>query len=261
MKTLDILVGTVREAGLPVELTVEGERRELAPGVDLAAYRVVQEALTNALKYAGPARAWVSVRWSRDELELRWRTTGGRRQRRRRRPRARRHEGTRARCRRHARERPARRAAASSSRPASRSEAQHERERPRPDRRRPVARPRGFRMILDAETDIEVVGEAADGLEAVIAGRETMPGRDPDGRPHAERRRPRSHAAPARRQVRRPADPDPHHLRPRRIRLRGAARGRERLPAQGHAARAARGGDPRRRRRRCAARRRRSRGA
>jgi signal transduction histidine kinase len=70
MKTLDVLVGTVREAGLPVELSVEGERRELAPGVDLAAYRVVQEALTNALKYAGPARAWVAVRWAPDQLEL-----------------------------------------------------------------------------------------------------------------------------------------------------------------------------------------------
>ncbi len=70
MRTLDVLVGTVREAGLPVELTVEGEQRELAPGVDLAAYRVVQEALTNALKYAGPARAWVSVRWAPDELEV-----------------------------------------------------------------------------------------------------------------------------------------------------------------------------------------------
>ena len=70
MKALDVLVGTVREAGLPVELAVEGEQQELAPGVDLAAYRVVQEALTNALKYAGPARAWVTVRWARDELEL-----------------------------------------------------------------------------------------------------------------------------------------------------------------------------------------------
>jgi signal transduction histidine kinase len=60
----------VREAGLPVELDIEGEQRELAPGVDLAAYRVVQEALTNALKYAGPARAWVKVRWASDELEL-----------------------------------------------------------------------------------------------------------------------------------------------------------------------------------------------
>lgn len=70
LKTLDVLVGTVREAGLPVELAVEGEPRELPPGVDLSAYRVVQEALTNALKYAGPARAWVTVRWRDRELEL-----------------------------------------------------------------------------------------------------------------------------------------------------------------------------------------------
>jgi signal transduction histidine kinase len=70
LKTLDILVGTVREAGLPVELSVEGKQQELAPGVDLAAYRVVQEALTNALKYAGPARAWVTVQWGGDQLVL-----------------------------------------------------------------------------------------------------------------------------------------------------------------------------------------------
>jgi signal transduction histidine kinase len=70
MRTVDVLVGTVREAGLPVELFVEGEPKVLAPGVDLAAYRVIQEALTNALKYAGPARAWVTVRWRADALEV-----------------------------------------------------------------------------------------------------------------------------------------------------------------------------------------------
>jgi signal transduction histidine kinase len=70
MKTIDTLIGSIREAGLPVELHVEGEPRELAPGVDLSAYRVVQEALTNALKYAGPARAWVSVRWRDETLDL-----------------------------------------------------------------------------------------------------------------------------------------------------------------------------------------------
>ena len=49
----------MREAGLPVELDVEGERRELPVGIELSAYRIVQEALTNALKHAGDARATV----------------------------------------------------------------------------------------------------------------------------------------------------------------------------------------------------------
>lgn len=70
MRAIDVLVGTIHEAGLPVDLAVEGEPMELAPGVDLAAYRVIQESLTNALKYAGPARAWVAVRWGEHDLEL-----------------------------------------------------------------------------------------------------------------------------------------------------------------------------------------------
>jgi len=60
----------VRAAGLPVELSVEGSGQDLAPGVDLAAYRVVQEALTNTLKHAGPARAWVRLCWSAAELRI-----------------------------------------------------------------------------------------------------------------------------------------------------------------------------------------------
>jgi signal transduction histidine kinase len=67
---LDALVDQVRAAGLPVELRVEGEPAELPPGVDLSAYRIVQEALTNALKHAGPARARVVVRYGDEELEL-----------------------------------------------------------------------------------------------------------------------------------------------------------------------------------------------
>ncbi len=47
---LDELVQHVRQAGLPVELTVEGAPAELAPGIDVSAYRIVQEALTNTLK-------------------------------------------------------------------------------------------------------------------------------------------------------------------------------------------------------------------
>ena len=68
--TIDSLLDGVRAAGLPVDLEVSGAPHELSPGVDLAAYRVVQEALTNALRYAGPAHAWVLVSWSPEELEL-----------------------------------------------------------------------------------------------------------------------------------------------------------------------------------------------
>jgi signal transduction histidine kinase len=70
MGTIDQLLDGVRAAGLPVELEIAGPPQELPPGVDLAAYRVVQEALTNALKYAGPAHAWVAVHWKDGELEL-----------------------------------------------------------------------------------------------------------------------------------------------------------------------------------------------
>jgi signal transduction histidine kinase len=67
---LPTLVGQVREAGLPVELSVDGERRELPVGIELSAYRIVQEALTNALKHAGEAHASVRVRYGADSLEL-----------------------------------------------------------------------------------------------------------------------------------------------------------------------------------------------
>jgi signal transduction histidine kinase len=64
------LVAQVSEAGLPVELQVEGERRLLPLGIELSAYRIVQEALTNALKHAGDAHATVRVRYGADQLEL-----------------------------------------------------------------------------------------------------------------------------------------------------------------------------------------------
>jgi signal transduction histidine kinase len=67
---LPTLVAQVREAGLPVQLEVEGERRELPVGIELSAYRIVQEALTNALKHAGKAQASVHIRSGVDSLEL-----------------------------------------------------------------------------------------------------------------------------------------------------------------------------------------------
>ena len=66
---LQALVERSDAAGLPVRLRIEGERRELPSGLDLAAYRVVQEALTNALKHGGGS-AEVLVRFGDDELRL-----------------------------------------------------------------------------------------------------------------------------------------------------------------------------------------------
>src|SRR6476661_3231104 len=67
---LPTLVTQVREAGLPVELHVSGEPRALPVGLELSAYRIVQEALTNALKHAGDAHATVRVAYAPDSLEL-----------------------------------------------------------------------------------------------------------------------------------------------------------------------------------------------
>ena len=67
---LDELLNSMRASGLPVEAVVEGARRPLPPGVDLSAYRIVQEALTNALRHAGGASARVVVRYEPDALEL-----------------------------------------------------------------------------------------------------------------------------------------------------------------------------------------------
>jgi signal transduction histidine kinase len=67
---LDPLVDTVRAAGLPVEVVRTGTPRELPAGADLAAYRVIQESLTNALKHAGPASARVSMDFAADRLTI-----------------------------------------------------------------------------------------------------------------------------------------------------------------------------------------------
>jgi signal transduction histidine kinase len=67
---LDLLLEEMRQAGLPVQLRVEGRPWRLTPGIDLTAYRIVQEALTNTLRHAGPARAEVIVRYQDHAVKL-----------------------------------------------------------------------------------------------------------------------------------------------------------------------------------------------
>jgi signal transduction histidine kinase len=65
---LDGLLAEVAKAGLAVRLQVEGRPAQLPAGVDLSAYRIVQEALTNVVKHAGPARAQVAIRYRDHEV-------------------------------------------------------------------------------------------------------------------------------------------------------------------------------------------------
>ena len=74
---IEDLARRARTAGVAVELTVEGEPVDLPTGVDLTAYRVVQEALTNTLKHAGKARAVVTVTYEPDEVVVSVRDDGG----------------------------------------------------------------------------------------------------------------------------------------------------------------------------------------
>jgi signal transduction histidine kinase len=70
LKNLDVLVAQVREAGIPVTLRIEGTPRPLPAGLDLSAFRIIQEALTNILKHAGPAQADLVVRYTESRLEV-----------------------------------------------------------------------------------------------------------------------------------------------------------------------------------------------
>jgi len=67
---LEALIGQVSAAGLPTSLRIAGTPRPLPAGLDLSAFRIVQEALTNALKHAGPARADVVVGYEESRLLL-----------------------------------------------------------------------------------------------------------------------------------------------------------------------------------------------
>jgi signal transduction histidine kinase len=73
---LDALVAGVNEAGLPTTLDVSGDRFDVDPGVDLAAYRIIQESLTNAIRHAGRATAMVRLSYGTDTLLIEVTDTG-----------------------------------------------------------------------------------------------------------------------------------------------------------------------------------------
>jgi signal transduction histidine kinase len=70
LEHLERLIESAREAGLPVDLRVKGEAVQLPAGVDLTAYRLVQEGLTNALKHADASRAEVLVNYGEGHIEV-----------------------------------------------------------------------------------------------------------------------------------------------------------------------------------------------
>jgi signal transduction histidine kinase len=74
---LDALVGRLSDSGVPVTLTRSGQPRPMPAGIELAAYRVVQEALTNTVKHAAGATAQVLLEYCDDQLRVRITDTGG----------------------------------------------------------------------------------------------------------------------------------------------------------------------------------------
>jgi len=73
---LDSLLDEIGRAGLPVRLHVDGEAFVLPPAIDLSAYRIVQEGLTNALKHSHASHADVTLRYAPEELEIEVRDDG-----------------------------------------------------------------------------------------------------------------------------------------------------------------------------------------
>jgi signal transduction histidine kinase len=76
ISALDEVLGQVRQAGIQVNLRVEGRPSKLPPGVDLTAYRIVQEALTNIVKHSGADEAAVTVRYERGYVTVSVTDTG-----------------------------------------------------------------------------------------------------------------------------------------------------------------------------------------
>ena len=237
---LDDLVGRVAALGVIARVEQRGAARPLPPGVDLAAYRILQEALTNVARHAATTTARAEVAYGDADLVVRVDDDG--------------------RC-----------VPRSSPGPAI---AGHDRARHRARRRlqagprpgggfrvpRPAAPRRGgmirvlladdqalvragFASLLATQADIEVVGEAADGEQAVRQADGSGARRRPHGHPDAGRGRPRRHQGDrGRRPARRCAGRDPDDLRSRRLCVRGHLQRRQRVPGQGHRARGAASG-------------------
>jgi signal transduction histidine kinase len=68
--TLDMLVDRAQEAGLDVRMAIDGDRKTLPAGIDVSIFRIIQEALTNSLKHAGPTRADVLLTYHPDSIEV-----------------------------------------------------------------------------------------------------------------------------------------------------------------------------------------------
>ena len=254
----DARAGRHRRPGPPDQRRVRAQRLRRAaagePAVGLTAYRVVQESLTNVLKHGGPgARARVTVAYTADAIEIEiaddgvaaaGRGPGGHGQ-------AgcgsgwRCYDGTLA-----AGPRTGGgflvRARLPTALDGGRRQVTHRRVFLVDDQA--LVRS-GFRMLLEAEDDLEVVGEAGDGATAVERLARTPGRRGADGHPDAADGRRRGDPA-----ADRGREPGPgagaDHLRPRRVRLRRAPGGRGRVPAQGRPAGRAVVGHPQRGRRR-----------
>ena len=180
LERLDELLAGARAGGLTVEIRVEGERRPLPAAIELAAFRIVQEALTNVRRHAGPARATISLRYGADELAVQIDDDGARVNGR--------HEDIGA--------------GGGNGIPGMRERASalggtlEAGPRAAPGGFRVLARlpaggraavirvlladdqalvRGGFRSLLDAQDDIEVVGEASDGEEALRLARRARP--------------------------------------------------------------------------------------
>ena len=243
---IDELLAGVRATGLEVELVVEGETRRLPIGMNVSAYRIVQEALTNSLKHGRCTRARVRLSWDHAFLEIEVADDGigpaaapraghgllGLRERVALFGGHPRHGSQRSR-----RRRPHGAATPPTGVTAIRVLIADD---------QPLVRA-GLRKIVETDAAITVAGEAEDGARDRPRGL-SFARRRADGHPHAHLRRDRGNPAAARAWFRR-AGRRTHDVRPGRLRARRPPGGGQRLPPQGIAGRGDPARDPRRGRR------------